>query len=117
MTFPGNGEKPQPIIDTTRDTGPFVKALVDLSAGKNVLAYGSMISWDSWMKLWCEINGVKGSFKSMSLDDFDKSFPGGFGREGGESFVFSSDLGYDGGDPTIVHPKDVSIPLYGAFEK
>ena len=112
LSFPGNGETPLPIIDTPADTGPFVKALIELPPGKNLLAYGSVISWNDWMKLWCQINGVEGSYKSMSLDDCDKMLLGGFGREVGESFLFMCDFGYDGGDPTIVYPKDVSFPAY-----
>ena len=98
-----------PMIDAKKDTGHFVRALIQLPPGKTVLAYGSMISWKDYMTLWAKILKLPGGFyKQITVDDFDKMAPGGLGREVGEGWMAQSELGYSGGDPTVLHPKDVS---------
>lgn len=50
----------------------------------------------------------------MSVDDIDRSLPGGLGRELGEMFEYSNDPGYDGGDPKVLrseHLEQVSLIL------
>lgn len=101
-----------PMIDTRRDTGYFVRALVQTLPGKNLLAYGSMISWKDYMTLWAEILKLSGGYyKQLTIDDFDKIAPGGLGREVAEGWAYQGEFGYDGGDPSIVHPKDVSTSV------
>ena len=98
------------MIDTKKDTGHFVRALIQLPPGKNLLAYGSMISWKDYTTLWAKILELPGGYyKQLTIDDFDKMVPGGLGREIGEGWMAQGELGYDGGDPSVVHPKDVSI--------
>ncbi len=97
------------MIDTRRDTGSFVRALVQLSPGMNVLAYGSMISWKDYMAVWAKILKLPGgSYKQVTIDVFDKLAPGGLGREIAEGWAYQGEFGYDGGDPSVVHAKDVS---------
>ena len=99
-----------PMIDTRKDTGNFVLALIKLSPGKNLLAYGTIISWKDYMTLWAKIlNLPGGSYKQVTIDEVDKIAPGGLGREIGEGWAAQGEFGYDGGDPTVLHPKDVSI--------
>ena len=101
-----------PMIDTKKDTGKFVRALVQLPPGKNLLAYGSMISWKDYMSLWAKILKLPGgSYKQLTVEDVDRIASGGLGREIAEGWVAQSKLGYDGGDPSVVHPKDVSIKI------
>lgn len=98
-----------PMIETRKDTGYFVRALIKLPPGKNVLAYGSLISFKDFMELWVKILKVPGgSYKQLSIEDVDRILPGGMGREVGEGWEYMGEFGYDGGDPTIVHAKDVS---------
>lgn len=99
-----------PMIDTRRDTGHFVRALVELPPGKKVLAYGSMISWKDYMDTWAKILKLTGGhYKQVTIDDIDKLVPGGLGREIAEGWAYQGEFGYDGGGPSIVHAKDVSI--------
>ena len=44
----------------------------------------------------------------MPVEVLDKMMPGGLGKEIGEMFAYAAEFGYDGGDPSVVHPKDVS---------
>ena len=98
-----------PMIETRRDTGYFVRALVQCPPGKNVLAYGSLISWKDYMTLWAQTLKLPGGYyKQITIDEFDKLAPGGLGREVAEGIEYHGKFGYDGGDPSIVHAKDVS---------
>lgn len=102
-----------PMIDTRRDTGYFVRALVQSPPGKNVLAYGSLISWKDYMTLWAQILEVPGGhYRQVPVELFDSRVPGGLGREVGEGGAYQGEFGYDGGDPSIIHPKDVSGSLH-----
>ncbi len=38
----------------------------------------------------------------------DKMAPGGGGREIAEAHAYMEEFGYDGGDPTVIRPEDVS---------
>lgn len=98
------------MIDTRRDTGQFVRALVQLPPGKNVLAYGSMITWKDYMNTWAKILKLRGGYyKPVTIDEIDKLVPGGFGCKVAEGWAYQEEFEYDGGDPSIVHAKDVSI--------
>lgn len=74
-----------PMLVTRKDTGYFVHTLIPVPPGKNLLGYGSIISWNDYMKLWARTLGLPGgSYKQLTVDDFDRAAPGGLGREAGE---------------------------------
>lgn len=110
------GDKKQPHIVTGKDTGPFVKALVQLPPGKNILAYGSMTSPNEFMKIWCEMNNARGHTRQLSLDEMEKTSPDA-GREIGESSLYAAEFGFDGGDPSVLHPRDVSFERHMDSDK
>ena len=108
----GAGNAPIPQMYTQKDTGYFVRALIQSPPGLNVLAYGSMESWEEYLKVFCKVHNVKyGGYDELSLEDMDKMMPGGLGMELGEMFAYVAEFGYDGGDPSIISAKDVSLAL------
>ena len=54
-----------------------------------------------------------GGYDEISIETFVKGSPVGpdVGLEFAEMFALMDDPGYDGGDPTVILPKDVSIPV------
>ena len=96
------------MIDAVRDTGAFVKALLQAPPGKNVLGYGSLISKNNFMRLWSSILNVEGVFKQVSEEEFDEKFPEEMRKEVAEASEYAAEFGYAGGDPSVVHPRDVS---------
>ena len=78
-----------------------------------MLGAGEMISWSDMLKVWCEVNKVEfGGFDPLSVDQFARFIPvPGLGRELGEMFAFMDEFGYAGGDPDVVLPSEVSVPL------
>jgi hypothetical protein len=76
LTFRPVGPDVQfPFVDTHRDTGSFVKVLVDLLPGKDLLGVSQSMTWPEWMKLWGDILGVKAGFVQVSGDDFFRNVP------------------------------------------
>ena len=115
----GSGKKLIPHFHTPKDTGYVVRAALQTSPGKNILAVGSMLSFADCLKVWCEVNKVPfGGYQEMPIEVFEKHIPvPGLGRELGEMFLFMDEFGYDGSDPSVVHAQDVSqvylVPIYG----
>lgn len=67
------------------------------------------------MQLWAKTLGLKGgSYRQVGVDHFDKEAPGGLGREAAEGWAYQGEFGYDGGDPDVVHPKDVSFLIFSS---
>jgi hypothetical protein len=57
-------------------------------------------TWPEWIKAWGHVVGQPNvSYKQITVDEFHRAIPGGFGKEIGEMFEYTSDPGYDGGDP------------------
>lgn len=68
-----------------------------------------MISSDEYMKIWGEILGVKARFEEISVEEVNRNIPGGFGIELAEMMAYSAEFGYDGRDPSVIYPEDVSV--------
>lgn len=104
-----------PFVVTHKDTGKFVKALVDLPPGKNLHGLSEHMSWSEWTELWGEILGVKATFKQVSDDEFFKGVPEPFKKELAETFAYVEEFGYTGGDPEVFEAEEVSLlPLHNA---
>ncbi|KAG6850400.1 hypothetical protein C0991_010409, partial [Blastosporella zonata] len=109
VSLPADPNTPLPMIHTRKDTGYLVRALIQVPPGKNLLGFGSMISWNDYMKLWGEILGFPGShYKQVDVETVAKLAPGDkdLGYEVAGGFAFMGEFGFDGGDPTVIHPQD-----------
>lgn len=108
MTFPTAPGAIAPHLDVNRDTGYFVHALTHLPPGKKIMAAGTWCTWPEWIETWARVVGVADvSYKQVAVAGFDRAIPGGFGREIGEMFEYTSDPGYDGGDPEVLRLEDL----------
>jgi hypothetical protein len=110
LRIPGNGDFPIPIVVPT-DAGEFAYALSKVEPGKHLLAFGDLLTWEEYVKLWSKITGHPAKFEKATVEEHGKLLPGGFGEELGEMFAYAMDFGYWGGDPSVVYPKDVSLVL------
>lgn len=100
------------MIDTSKDTGYLVRALLQVPPGKTVIGFGSMMSWDDYIKLWGDILGIPGCrYQQIDLEAAAKLAPGNMelGYEIAEGYAFTGEFGFDGGDPTVLQPQDVSF--------
>jgi len=60
------------------------------------------------MRLWTSILKVPGSFRQVSVEEYLEKCPPLLARELYEAYSYGAEFGWDGGDPSVVHPKDVS---------
>ena len=112
----GKGDTRIPFFDAGKDTGVCVKALLDVEARQNLLGTGDMLSWKEFLRVWCRTQNVQyGGYDEVCLEDFAKNSPMGYylGLEFAEMFALMDTPGYDGGDPSVVLPKDVSYSFFG----
>jgi hypothetical protein len=110
LKVPGSGNIPIPLV-VPSDAGNFVYALTKVSPGKNVLAFGDLLLWSDYVKLWSKITGVPAAFEHSTVETMDKLAPGGYGEEIGEMYAYAQDFGYWGGDPSVIYARDVSFPI------
>jgi hypothetical protein len=104
MRKPGGDKAIHPFVDT-RDTGIFVDLLVRLPAKQDLLGVSEMASYARFMKILSEVTGERCEAQQISVEEADKSAPGGLGREAAESTATSAEFGWG---QHLVMPKDVS---------
>lgn len=102
-------EYQMPFVVPHEDTGVFVKALVDLPPGKNILGVSENMTWPEWAELWGDILGVKATFKQVSEDEFWQGAPDPLKKELAETFAYVEEFGYTGGDPEVLTVEQVSL--------
>jgi hypothetical protein len=110
----GTSTQSRPQINTPKDLGHIVHAALQVPPGKNILGASFSMSWTQQFKSWCEMQGLKyGGLHEITLEQFEKFIPvPGLGKEIGEMMLFEAEFGYDGGDPSVVLPGDVSSCSY-----
>lgn len=113
LSFPSvTPSKPIPYVHPPHDTGHFVRALVlSAPAGTTLLGVSDPMTASDWAQLWGRVNGVQCVFEPAPLKAVEDALPPGLGREIGESCLYASEFGYDGGDPSVVYPKDVGVEV------
>lgn len=92
-----------------KDFGYLVKAAIDGEPDLNIFAVGEELSWNQYLKTWCESQNVPfGGYDEVAYDDFTVLLPGGLGHEFGQNVLFAIEFGYDGSDPSVTRPDSVS---------
>jgi hypothetical protein len=90
--------------------GNFVKALVEVEPGKNLVGAGEVLSWIEWCAIWAKHNSVKCSFERKERKELEDSM-GPVGREFADMFRYMEEFGYDGGDPSVVYPWNLGVKV------
>ena len=105
-----------PFVVAHKDTGAFVKALVDLPPGKDLHGASEHMTWPEWTKLWGEVMGVKATFKQVSEDEYFNGVPDALKKELTETFRYVEEFGYTGGDPEVLGVEQVGdMSLHSAY--
>ena len=97
-----------PYIDVERDTGSFVKALIDAPAPTQVLALSKWATPREWLALWTQVTGVATRIERAAAAEFEGDDPTGFMRSVFETGQFVGEFGFTGSDEKISMPEDVS---------
>ncbi|GKT46034.1 NmrA-like family domain-containing protein 1 [Colletotrichum spaethianum] len=112
FNLPASGDALIPMVEARH----FVKALVEVEPGKNLLGYGSLISWNKFAELWGQFHGVTCRFERVDRKVMEEAIPGVFGEELADMHEYMSEFGYDGSDPSVIHPQDVSVLLLNSIK-
>ncbi|KAJ9156213.1 NmrA-like family domain-containing protein 1 [Pleurostoma richardsiae] len=108
----GSGDIPIPFGDVRKDFGYNVRAAVEAEPGLNLFAVGEEMTWNQYLKTWCESQNVPfGGYDEVSYEDFLVLLPGGLGHEFGQNVLFAQEFGYDGSDPSAVRPDAFGIKM------
>jgi hypothetical protein len=106
------GSSLYPWVDTVKDTGKFVKGLVEAGPGKTVLGVSEMVSYNKYMAIWGEINGVRARHRQVSMEEWNERL-GALAeetrKEVTESYLYVEEFGWDGGEEGVLRPSDVSL--------
>ncbi|KAI9690055.1 MAG: hypothetical protein M1820_010054 [Bogoriella megaspora] len=100
-----------PFVITHKDTGAFVKALVELPPGKDLHGFSEELTWPEFAKLWGDVLDVKATFKQVSNDVFFEGLPDPLREELVETFAYVEEFGYTGGDPDVLTPNQLGIEI------
>ncbi|KAF2826554.1 NAD(P)-binding protein [Ophiobolus disseminans] len=95
MQFPTSPSMLVPHLHPRKDTGPWVRALLQLPPQSIVMAASEWLTWPDWIKTWGEVTGMQTSYKQTTVQDLDDYMPGGSGKEIGQMYEFSSEFGYN----------------------
>ncbi|KAF7526020.1 hypothetical protein G7054_g10888 [Neopestalotiopsis clavispora] len=98
-----------PFVVARRDTGAFVKALVDAPAGTHLLGASEIMTWPAWMEIWGRVHGVGASFREVPQAEFFEGVPEPFRTELWDSHAYFEKFGHTGGDPKVVTPEQLGI--------
>lgn len=130
MGLPMDGDALVPLVDARQDTGmhsikcsiedlepltsyvqgTFTKALVQAGPGKTLLGFGSLISWNEFAALWGKTYEATCRYKRIDRKVLETAVPGCIGEELADMFEYIGEFGYDGRDPSVVYPDNVSTP-------
>jgi NmrA-like family len=105
---PQDGKSLVPFVVTSKDTGEFVKALIQVPPGKNILGVSEQIGWEEWVKIWGATLKVQARYEKVSMEEYLNGLPENLSREVGESVSFCSEFGWTGGDPEILNPREIA---------
>ncbi|KAL5315173.1 hypothetical protein ACEPPN_017824 [Leptodophora sp. 'Broadleaf-Isolate-01'] len=94
-----------------KDTGEFVKALVELPPGSDFLGVSEAMTMPKFIEIWGRIHGVKVGYEQVSYEEFFEGVPPAMREELGDSFKFIEEFGHCGGDPAVMRPEQLENKL------
>jgi hypothetical protein len=98
-----------PFIDAVKDTGKYVKALLNVPAGETLVTASEEITWPDYVALWSKVAGKTIRYKQISFEEYAAILPPKLGEELAEMNAYMGEFGYNGNQPGVLQPKDVSI--------
>ena len=97
-----------PFIAAEEDSGPLVKALVQETAGKNLIGYREWLTLKQFTEAFTRTTGIKSEPVVLPIEEFISSFPEDLKLEIADMFAYFKEFGYEArDDPTVIHPREV----------
>ncbi|KAH6616390.1 hypothetical protein C7974DRAFT_44168 [Boeremia exigua] len=100
-----------PYVAAEEDTGPLVKALVQESAGKNLIGYREWLTPREIASSFTKATGLKAEVVTLPKGSFPPSMSAEMKQSLGDNTGYWNEFGYEGReDPTVIHPRDLKSP-------
>ncbi|KAI1302526.1 hypothetical protein F5Y03DRAFT_407863 [Xylaria venustula] len=120
VVVPCSGKTRFPIIDETKSTGEFVRALIeDESPGAKLLAYDSYLTVEQAIEAWSNVTGKQAKLIRLSLEQTHKLTGVSYEVLWGPAFI--EEFGYMAGIDGFIEPsqlrKKVTTPGYEEWLK
>ncbi|KAK0763282.1 hypothetical protein N5P37_004269 [Trichoderma harzianum] len=104
---PFSGDLQMPFVVPDKDTGAFVKALLDVPPGKTLIGVSEMMTFSTWVEIWGRVLDVQAAYQEVSPGEFYKDFPQPVGQELMDTNEYMIEFGYTGGDPEVMYPNEL----------
>ncbi|KAI9661163.1 MAG: hypothetical protein M1821_009490 [Bathelium mastoideum] len=111
LARPSAPEITVPFVIAHEDTGPFVKALVDLPPRKHLLGASESMTFPEWAKTWGDTLGYRIEYKQVPDEEFWQGVPEEFKTVLSEDFAYTDEFGYTGGDPEVQTATQLGIEI------
>lgn len=98
-----------PMVAAAIETGKVTKALVELPAGKHVLVCREMMALGRFIETWSSTLGVQVKYGDGGIAAGMGQAPDALKREMEETFKYSDEFGFSGGDKSVIYPKDLGL--------
>jgi hypothetical protein len=100
---------PLPLIATEKDTGPFVKAILEAPHVRTLIAYREWMTLEDFVKTWARVLNEKAQTIVWSYQEMVDVIGPEFGPEFAEAMAYAAEFGFEArDDPTLAHPREVS---------
>ncbi|KAF7587229.1 hypothetical protein BBP40_007542 [Aspergillus hancockii] len=100
-----------PLVAAEEDPGPLVKALIQESAGKNLIGYREWLTTRELASTFTKATGLKAEVVTLPKGHFPPSIPTELKAELEDNMAYWNEFGYEGrDDPTVIHPRDLKSP-------
>lgn len=96
-----------PIAEVESDTGRWVSALFEAPPGITLVGSSERLTWEQWLTLWGNRNGVKTRYREASVEEYAAKAPG-ISDALAEEFRFVEEYGFAGGNSGAIYPEQVS---------
>lgn len=106
LALPMSGTIPVPFADLDADLGSWTSALFQSPPGLTLVGSTETKSWAAWLQSWARRNNVKATYRHVPVAEYSELLPG-ISDALCEEFAFVEQLGFDGGDESVVYPDDV----------
>lgn len=101
-----SGDIPVPMADLDSDVGKWVNALFEATPGLTLVGATEMMTWEQWLKLWADHNGVVAKYRRADPAEYGKKIEG-ISDAVLEEFQFVDQFGFTGGDKDALFPDQV----------
>ncbi|MCJ1307880.1 hypothetical protein MMC25_001528 [Agyrium rufum] len=99
-----------PYVVTRKDTGRFVKGLIENPPGKNMLGVTHSMTQAEYLDLWTKtLNVPNGGIEAITMEQFISKMPPFLHEEMHDTFMFGREFGWTGGDESVVLPEELGV--------